>query len=411
MRSVFFKDFGIPDADCEIEVRLDDMGVPRLFFRSVGNPLVGLDLTGASQLRNMLANAGNASEAREIDRQIEAARQLDQDLAGGALFNGGGGAVFNSGQYNSFAYNELPAAFDPGAFQTANPPPKIDTTAQWVNQSDAVAAEQIANDQKRGLTEAVPSTTESTDPPRPPVGAPDHVAVSPEPSAGTVPQEHKAIPGSAAAGGTISLEARGTTMSQGGETPRIVVAPALGEAAIGETVTLSKTVTRAEQPAAAPHRGAQSTVGIAVLQNNASIVLSAASLWFRIEERLSSLRLELPNSDEAKLTRDQAISDYAELKERVEALIETVSKFASSPGVEEKTVLETTTSFTAAINNWWGKRHVQTFDTALFLGGLGICTLFGAGGPIAAAICGTLVGGKQIAEVIKTLGKANGADK
>jgi hypothetical protein len=52
------------------EPRLDDHGLPRLFFRSTGNPLVGLDLTGASQLRQMLAHAGQAQEAQEIDAHI-----------------------------------------------------------------------------------------------------------------------------------------------------------------------------------------------------------------------------------------------------------------------------------------------------------------------------------------------------
>ena len=48
---------------------------------------------------------------------------------------------------------------------------------------------------------------------------------------------------------------------------------------------------------------------------------------------------------------------------------------------------------------------------ALFLGGLGLCDMLGAGGPLAAAICGTLVGGKTVVEAIKAIGKGNGADK
>src|ERR1700747_3564457 len=74
MKSQLFKDIGIPLAECEIEPALDPRGVPRLWFRSVGNPLVGLDLTGASQLRQMFAHAGDADNANEIDRHIAKAR-------------------------------------------------------------------------------------------------------------------------------------------------------------------------------------------------------------------------------------------------------------------------------------------------------------------------------------------------
>jgi hypothetical protein len=76
MKSEFFKKFGIPETECEIEPRLDDQGIPRLFFRSAGNPLVGLDLTGASQLRQMLAHAGEIEHANAMDQHIAKARRL-----------------------------------------------------------------------------------------------------------------------------------------------------------------------------------------------------------------------------------------------------------------------------------------------------------------------------------------------
>jgi hypothetical protein len=77
MKSDFFKQFGIPDADCEIEAGTHpQFRVPYLYFRSTGNPLVGLDLTGASQLRQLLAHAGETDKAEEINEYIEQARQL-----------------------------------------------------------------------------------------------------------------------------------------------------------------------------------------------------------------------------------------------------------------------------------------------------------------------------------------------
>jgi hypothetical protein len=77
MRSEFFKNFGIPDTECEIEPGFHpQFRIPYLYFRSPGNPLVGLDLTGASQLRQMLAHAGEAQKAEEIDEQIVRSRRL-----------------------------------------------------------------------------------------------------------------------------------------------------------------------------------------------------------------------------------------------------------------------------------------------------------------------------------------------
>lgn len=62
--------------ECEIEARKDELGVPRLWFRSTGNPLVGLDLTGATQLQHLLTDAGEANQANEIGQHIAKAQHL-----------------------------------------------------------------------------------------------------------------------------------------------------------------------------------------------------------------------------------------------------------------------------------------------------------------------------------------------
>jgi hypothetical protein len=76
MHSKLFKDFGIPDVACDVEVKRDNQGLPRLWFRSIGNPLVGLDLTGASQLRQRLEHSGDQANADEISQHIEQAKLL-----------------------------------------------------------------------------------------------------------------------------------------------------------------------------------------------------------------------------------------------------------------------------------------------------------------------------------------------
>lgn len=76
MKSDFFKDFGIPVTECAIEPGLHpQFHIPYLYFRSPGS-YVGLDLTGASQLRQLLAHAGDTDKANEIDQHIANARRL-----------------------------------------------------------------------------------------------------------------------------------------------------------------------------------------------------------------------------------------------------------------------------------------------------------------------------------------------
>ena len=76
MYSKHFAKFGIPDTECEIEVRRDSFNLPRLFFRSPGNPLCGLDLGGASQLKQLLEHDGDSAKAQLVGRLIEQARKL-----------------------------------------------------------------------------------------------------------------------------------------------------------------------------------------------------------------------------------------------------------------------------------------------------------------------------------------------
>ena len=175
---------------------------------------------------------------------------------------------------------------------------------------------------------------------------------------------------------------------------------------VGATLTLSVTepIVRIEDAPPSPKRTAKTEVGIAVLQNSSSIVVSTAGLWLQIEEKLASLREERWNSPERQALRDEAIAVYEDLKKKSEVLLSAVSKF-SAKNSDEEALVEATTPFATAVRNWWNERHKEVFDMALFLSSVGILTLLGAGGPITASICAVLIGGKPIAEVIKSLGK------
>jgi hypothetical protein len=77
MKSMFFSVFGIPATECKIEVRKDDQGVPRLWFRSTGGDQVGLNLISASQLRQLLTDFGQTKKAKEIGKHITRAQRLN----------------------------------------------------------------------------------------------------------------------------------------------------------------------------------------------------------------------------------------------------------------------------------------------------------------------------------------------
>jgi len=99
MKSGLFPQFGLPDADCDVTVALDEQGIPRLWFRSAGNPVVALDLTGASQLGQQMRAAGDLQE-QDLAELIRAAQALKQPAGvydtsryGGAAYGGDGSEI------------------------------------------------------------------------------------------------------------------------------------------------------------------------------------------------------------------------------------------------------------------------------------------------------------------------------
>jgi hypothetical protein len=76
MRSKHLPNFGIPDVEHDVEVARDTQGLPRLFLRHPGNPLVGLDIGGMSRLKQMMDQDGDSVGAQEMARYIEQAKAL-----------------------------------------------------------------------------------------------------------------------------------------------------------------------------------------------------------------------------------------------------------------------------------------------------------------------------------------------
>lgn len=76
MRSEIFKNHGFPDADYDFDAGRDTTGnLPVVNFRAPGYPLQMIDLTGASQIKQKLASAGDAEGAALFDRLIKDAQR------------------------------------------------------------------------------------------------------------------------------------------------------------------------------------------------------------------------------------------------------------------------------------------------------------------------------------------------
>ncbi len=76
MQSSAFALHKMPVVNYAITAELDDHGIPVLSFRSPVNSLYRLDMTGASQLRNNLEQAGEHQNAAEISRLLDEAQNL-----------------------------------------------------------------------------------------------------------------------------------------------------------------------------------------------------------------------------------------------------------------------------------------------------------------------------------------------
>ena len=66
---------GFPDADYDFDAGRDTFGLPVVNFRAPGHPLQMIDLTGASQIKQKLAFAGDTEGAALFDRLIKDAQR------------------------------------------------------------------------------------------------------------------------------------------------------------------------------------------------------------------------------------------------------------------------------------------------------------------------------------------------
>jgi hypothetical protein len=146
----------------------------------------------------------------------------------------------------------------------------------------------------------------------------------------------------------------------------------------------------------------------ALLQNRTAISLVATGFIALIDDRLGVLANENPNSDDARIRRDQAIRHYENLKTQVDELLDATSAVSSEESSEPQArerAIESALSFSQGIEQWWQQRHLHAcdgvFDLGIFAVAVGICVLAGADGSLTAIVAGALAGGNKVTEALK----------
>jgi hypothetical protein len=151
-----------------------------------------------------------------------------------------------------------------------------------------------------------------------------------------------------------------------------------------------------------PKRRGQSRIARTVAANKEPLMIACDSLVMLLEEKLAALREQRPNSAAGISKRDDEIADLVRLKRALRILHNAVSQ-------GKKSVDVSVISFRDGVQQWWDRHHEnicsRSFDLAMFLSAVTVCSLAGAGGTAAVLISGALVGGKSVVDAIKATGK------
>jgi hypothetical protein len=168
----------------------------------------------------------------------------------------------------------------------------------------------------------------------------------------------------------VALEARGTAMSAGSAHLTVTGNDA------GLIVTRAPTT----------------VIGMAVLGNKATLQLAAFSLRASLDAKLEQMRTDRSNSEDP--------AQFEDMRRRVDKFL------IASMADDEAPVVATTLSLADGLRNWWTADHSSICNKALnmglFVGGLAICGLAGALGPVSVPIVATLVGGKDVVSALES---------
>ena len=141
------------------------------------------------------------------------------------------------------------------------------------------------------------------------------------------------------------------------------------------------------------------------LRSNATAMVPIArSLSLQIDDKLETLRRQNPNSKEAIAARDTAISEYEELRARVDELEAAIAKLQEK-NAKVTPAVSAGKKFGLALEKWISKSASKHLDGAtnvgIICGGAGLLMLMGLGAPYAVGVATMVVTGKSVAGLFK----------
>jgi hypothetical protein len=151
-------------------------------------------------------------------------------------------------------------------------------------------------------------------------------------------------------------------------------------------------------------------IASSVKANRDQILISTEVLALQIDDKITKLKDQKPNSPDAIDARDSEISDYEALRAQVEDLKKAVAKLTASAKSKEQAA-KAALSFGDGVQGWWKKQHAnileKSVEMGLVLSAVGVCSLLGVSPTMAMAAATALVGGKSVAKALKGVIKVN----
>lgn len=367
-----------------------------------GNPSQAGSLEpGSMAPQENVALSARATMGARGSARLTTSRVLNAET--GRYTFGGGAAQPDEATPAPPASNQSPAAFDPSAF-------------------DSSAFQAGVRHQRLNLAAA--STADAIEPIEPPP-LPPADAAAPLPGTGAEPLRTVIADATMSTSTMLDVSSPGPTGPaeaprspyEGGMRPHGPVGgkPSDADAASqlsGAGGMSAEAIIAPATPRRARARRMRTAVGKAIQRNQTTVVLQAGALLLLLEEKIASLKDERPNEPEAIARRDEAVMLYEGLKQQLEAIRTTAVELEQPKG--ESKAAQSAVSFTQGVRNWWNKKHVDicnhTFEAGLFLSCAALCSLMGAGGPLAVVVSGAVVKGKPVVEALKAVAKRLGGD-
>jgi hypothetical protein len=167
---------------------------------------------------------------------------------------------------------------------------------------------------------------------------------------------------------------------------------------------------RYKAPPRPKQQSRSSRIALAVKANRNQIVVASEALALQIDDKLTKLKHENPNSPEAIAARDSAVSDYEALRAQVTILQEAVAKLTASAKSKEQAA-KAAMSFGDGVQGWWKKQHANILEKSAEMGvvlsAVGVCSLLGVSPNMAMAAAVALVGGKSVVKGLRGVAKVN----